>query len=326
MKLLRPILMATVLAVAAPGLTPAGALAAEVPTVVASIKPVHSLVAGVMGSAGEPHLLVRGGGSPHNATLRPSDARALASAKLVFLVDQAFERFLERPLKALAAGARVVQLSATEGLRLLPLRAGGPWQEHGREQSEAPAHEAPQAGHDGHEAGEIDLHLWLDPANAVALVEPIAEALRTADPERAALYEANASALKQRLRALDRELGTQLTLVAGKPYIVFHDAYHYLEARYGLTPVGSLAVSPDRAPGAARLSAVRAKIRQSGALCAFVEPQFEPRLVRTVVAGTGAQTGVLDPLGAEIPDGPELYFELMRANAAALRACLLSQG
>ena len=88
--------------------------------------------------------------------------------------------------------------------------------------------------------------------------------------------------------------------------------------------LGAITLSPDLAPGAARIAEVRRKIKESGALCVFAEPQFEPKLVRTVTSGSGARAGVLDPLGAEIADGPALYFELMRGNADALRSCLLA--
>jgi zinc transport system substrate-binding protein len=264
-----------------------------------------------MAGVGEPHLLVRGGASPHSAALKPSDARALAGAELVFWIGAGLESFLERPLRALAGEARVVGLAAAEGIELLPLRAGGAW-----------------GGHDDHaaEAAAADMHLWLDPRNAIAMVEVMAAQLAAVDPQRADLYRANAAALKDRLAALDRELAALLRPVAGKPYVVFHDSYRYLEARYGLAPVGSITVSPERAPGAARLSGIRHRIRASGAACVFVEPQFSPRLVGSVVAGTGARTATLDPMGAALADGPELYFELLRANAAALRGCLLAQG
>lgn len=310
MSPIRSILTATALAAAVLGLAPT-ARAAEAPRVVASIKPVHALAAGVMAGVGEPHLLVRGGASPHSVALKPSDARALAGAELVFWIGAGLESFLERPLRALAGKARVVGLAAAEGVELLPLRAGGAWH-----------------GDDGHaaEAVAADMHLWLDPRNAIAMVEVMAAQLAAVDPQRADLYRANAAALKDRLAALDRELAALLRPVAGKPYVVFHDSYRYLEARYGLAPIGSITVSPERAPGAARLSGIRHRIRASGAACVFVEPQFSPRLVGSVVAGTGARTATLDPMGAALADGPELYFELLRANAAALRGCLLAQG
>ena len=94
-----------------------------------------------------------------------------------------------------------------------------------------------------------------------------------------------------------------------------------MDARYGLRAAGSVTVSPDQSPGAARIAEIREKLTELEAECVFAEPQFEPRLVRTLVAGTDAATGTLDPLGAGIEDGPDLYFTLMRQNAATFRAC-----
>jgi zinc transport system substrate-binding protein len=295
-------------------LAPAGA--GEGPSVVASIRPVHSLVAGVMDGVGEPYLLVRGGGSPHAYAMRPSDARALDQAQIVFWIGEAMETFLARPIEVLAGDADAAPFARAQGIRLLARRAESAWDGHGPD------------GHDGHDAGpedpgRSDMHLWLDPENAIAMVEDIAARLVVADPDRAQIYTANAARIARQLSALDRELAETLTPLQDKPYIVFHDAYQYLEARYGLTSVGSMTDNAEQGPGAGRLSRIRERLGISGALCVFAEPQFEPGLVDTLASGTGAQAAVLDPLGAGLPAGAELYADLMRAMAASLVACLL---
>jgi zinc transport system substrate-binding protein len=167
------------------------------------------------------------------------------------------------------------------------------------------------------------MHLWLDPENAKAMVADIAARLTAVDPDRAQTYRTNAARIARQLSALDRELAETLTPLQDKPYIVFHDAYQYLEARYGLTSVGSMTDNAEQGPGAGRLSRIRERLGISGALCVFAEPQFEPDLVDTLVSGTGAQAAVLDPLGAGLPVGADLYADLMRAMAASLVACLL---
>lgn len=320
----------------------AGARAEDGPAVVASIKPVHSLVAAIMDGVGEPALLVGGGGSPHTYALRPSDAAALQDADAVFWIGEELETFLEGPLESLPQHATVVELAEAPGLTLLPSREGGVWEahvhgEHGHDEEHADdehehehdddhAEDEHEHEHDhdhGHGRGETDMHVWLDPANAIAMAHAIAGTLTQVDPDHAEQYHANENSLVARLEALDLQLADDLAPVAGHPYIVFHDAYQYLEAVYGLTPAGSITISPDRQPGAERLTAIRDKIRDTGALCVFSEPQFEPRLVATVVEGTDARTATLDPLGAEIADGPELYFTLMEHLAGALSACVL---
>lgn len=167
------------------------------------------------------------------------------------------------------------------------------------------------------------MHIWLDPMNAIAMTEAIVATLAEADPTHAGVYRANGRRLTVGLEAMNAHFAHELAPLAGEPYIVFHDAYQYFESRYGLTPAGSITISPDRQPGAERLTEIRDKIRESGAICVFAEPQFEPRLVQTVAEGTDARTGVLDPLGAEIADGPHLYSTLINELGQSLLDCIL---
>ncbi|HTC18381.1 MAG TPA: zinc ABC transporter substrate-binding protein [Stellaceae bacterium] len=286
-----------------------GAAFADPPAVVASIKPIYSLIAGVMAGVGKPVLIVHGAASPHTYALRPSDARALDAAQLAFWVGPSMESFLAKPLPALAGRAEIVELDRAPGIHTLPARIGGVWEPD----LDAPAPAGP---------GTVDGHLWLDIDNAKAIVRLAAERLSALDPGNAASYAANARDLESRLDALDRELRADFMPVAGKPFVVFHDAYQYLERRYALTAVGAISVDPDRQPGARRIEEIRAKIKATGAACVFGEPQFTPALLNTVTAGTGAHAGTLDDLGTDIPDGPELYFRLMRGVARALTDCL----
>jgi zinc transport system substrate-binding protein len=282
------------------------------PQVVASIKPVHSLAAAVMEGVGAPELLVHGAASPHTYALRPSDAARLAGARVVLWIGPNYEGFLAKPLATLAGGARIVTLAEAAGVTILPARTGGAWEEDEHED---------EHGH-GHEAMRGDGHLWLDPRNADAMVVAIAAALAATDPAHAGAYRANATATRQRLAALDGALAATLAPVRGVPFVVFHDGYQYLERRYGLAAAGAVAVSPEQRPGARRVAELRARIRGLGARCVFAEPQFEPALVRILVAETGTRTGTLDPLGADLADGPALYETMMRRLAESLARCL----
>ena len=286
--------------------------------VVASIKPLHSLVAGLMRGAGEPVLLVKGGSSPHTYSLRPSEARALARAEVVFWVGEGLESFLSKPLTALPTQAQVVALSEAEGVHLLPTREGGIWAGREDEEHERGVEHAEKA----HEHGRFDMHLWLDPHNAAAMVDASVAALGAADPANAAIYRDNGDALRRRLQELDASLRARLAAVRDRPFVVFHDAYHYLEDRYELNAVGAIAVDPGRRPGARRLAEIHHRLEELNAACVFAEPQFEPALVDTVIEGTGAKKSVLDPLGATLEAGPDQYFQLMKELADSLVDCL----
>jgi zinc transport system substrate-binding protein len=180
--------------------------------------------------------------------------------------------------------------------------------------------------HDDHGHDGFDPHVWLDPLNAKAIVHEIEETLSEADPANAATYAANAESVMGRLDSLVAEIDAELQPVKGKGYVVFHDAYQYFENRFGVSAVGSVTVSPEVLPGAERVSELQEKVRSLDATCVFSEPQFEPKLVTTITENTNAGTGVLDPLGASIKDGPDLYFTLIRNMASSLKDCLLGSG
>lgn len=294
-----------------------GMIGAEVavagPKVVATVAPVHSLAAAIMRGVGEPRLLIRGGVSPHEFVLRPSDRRALAGARVVFWVGEGMESFLPRVLNQLDGGTRIVELAQLPGVERLPPRAGGIWAPH--------EHEPPSHGDHAHE-GDYDPHLWLDPHNAARWAQAMVETLNAVDPAHAAIYRENGRQLQTKLSALDTAMEQALAPVRTVPFVVFHDAYQYLEHRYGLTAAGSVSVGDGRAPGARRLGELRDLLQARGARCIFAEPQFEPRLIRTLVEGTEVKQGVLDPLGAGLTPGPELYFDLMHGLASNLTGCL----
>ena len=329
----------------------AGSAAAEEVRVVATINPVHSLVSGVMAGVGEPHLIVRGATSPHNFSMRPSDAEMLENAHVVFLIGEAMETSVAGSIDTLAADARVVELAEIDGLVRRPLREGGNFEENhehahdaGHEDGETGEHvdhdegEEDHGDHDdgdhddgdhgdhdadaGHGEEAFDLHVWLDPANAQAMVSTIAETLAEIDAANAPTYAANAAELHTRLADLGTEIAGMVAPVRGRPFIVFHDAYRYFEDRFGLAAAGSAVVSADRSPGVRRIRELQGKVRDLDVMCVMAEPQFEPRLVSVIVEGTAAKAGSVDPLGATIESGPELYFTLLRNMAASFKDCL----
>jgi len=274
------------------------------PLVVATIPPVHSLVAGVMEGIGVPHLLLSGAASPHNYALRPSAARRLQSARIVFWVGPALEGFLSRSLAALAGKARVVTLMQAPGMDLLAAR--------GR--------------HHGERTDSPDPHFWLNPGNARRIVVLAADVLAGEDPQNATAYRSNAARVKARLDTLAQRMKGRFAGTTIAPYILFHDGFQYLERALGLSAAGFVTVAPDRPPGARHLRDIRAVITGASATCVFSEPQFEPRLIRALVEGTGARIGALDALGSGLQAGPGLYFQLMEGNIGALGDCLVGPG
>ena len=309
MMRLRHLLCAIALALA-----PANAMGAgDAPEVVASIAPVHSLVARVMQGAGAPRLLLPPGTSPHDHALKPSDAAALERAKLVVWTGPGIERWLDRPLATLAGGAAVLQLDQVPGLTLLAPRDGVAFDAHG----DGHAH-----GPEAHGPDDADPHLWLDPENAMRWLDAIAGSLAAADPANAGTYRENAEAGGAEIAALTARIAARMTPLQGRPFVVLHDAFHYFEHRFDIEAIGAIALSDARPPGPARLAEIRRLLRESEVLCVFREPQQSARMVELAAEGTAARSGMLDPLGAELEPGPDLYPALLEGIADGLEACL----
>ena len=284
--------------------------------VVVSLKPIHSLVAGVMGDTGEPRLLLGGAASPHTYQMRPSEARALSGADLIVWIGEAMETFLERPIANLGSEAGIVTLHEAAGLRLLPNREGGLWEDRDLE-----VHVDEHDDH-GHDHGVYNMHIWLDPGNARRIVDVVADALARVDPDRAGTYRGNAEATRNRIAGLESSLRERLAPVRRRSFIVFHDAYQYFEFAFGLAGMGAVALDPARPPGAKRLAELRAALDEHDIRCIFTEPQFEPDLVEVVVEGSGIRSAALDPLGVDVEPGPDAWFEIVGGVGQAIAECL----
>lgn len=284
--------------------------AAETPRVVVSIAPIHSLVAGVMAGVATPELLVKGAASPHSYTLKPSQMSALQRADLIVWNGEGVESFLPRTLRSLSSGPHVLKLVALPGITLLPSRAGGVWGDEKQER------------HHDHHQGDVDAHLWLDPRNAKVIVTAVAAALSKIDPPHASQYRHNRDGLLQQLDRLEQELGTLFAPVRTVPYLLFHDGYRYLEARFQLNAVGAISVDPEHKPGAKRMRELTSMIQQRQVRCLFSEPELPASTVQTLIARSGVKSAVLDPLGSMLPAGPELYFKMMRGLGKSLAGCL----
>jgi zinc transport system substrate-binding protein len=303
---------ATVTAFILASFLPATQAHAEPLKVVVTSKAIHSLVASVMAGTTQPTLLVDGSASPHTFAMKPSGAAALASADVFFRVSETIEPFTGKLVKSLPKSVKQVTLAQAPGLVLLKRRTGATFD----------AKDAHDHDDHGHGADANDGHVWLDPTNAKALAKHIADTLAERDPTNKATYLANLTALETKLNALITELTQLTTPITGRPFIVFHDATQYFEARFGLTAVGAITVSPDVPASAKRLAALRHKISKLGAVCVFAEPMFQPNLVAAVTENTTAKSGTLDPEATTLEPGPELYFALMRGLATATANCL----
>jgi zinc transport system substrate-binding protein len=280
--------------------------------VLASIPPVHSLVASVMEGVGQPDLLVPATASDHDYAMRPSDARKVERADLVVWIGTTLETYLVKLLST--EGVATVELLSVPGVNPIPFTDH---HSHG-EKGEDHAHESATE----HDSLELDPHVWLDPVRAQVIVRVVAAKLTEIDPEHAATYEQNAIASIEGLKALDSSIRQQLAPVASEPFVTFHDGYSYFAQRYGLNQVGSLTLDPDQRSGAASVRALRNVVSSQHVSCAFTEPQFDPATVQKIAGDTGMRVRELDALGVGLETGPSLYRMLLERNTDAIESCL----
>jgi zinc transport system substrate-binding protein len=303
---------------------PSTAALAEV-RVLTSIKPLQLIAAAVQDGAGRPEVLLPPGASPHHYALRPSDVRNVREADLLYWVGADLESFLPRVLTGRSKPSVAVQ-----DLPGMSLRHFGedhePHEEDSHDEHEHhDQHQAEEAAdeHDhDHRPGTLDAHLWLLPANARVIAEKMAVDLAAADPANAARYQANAKGFGERLAALDSRLKSRLLDLKGKPYFVFHEAYDYFEAAYGLEHAGVFSVASEVQPGARHVAAMRERLQQAGPTCVFSEPPVAPRLAKTLTAGLPVTLAELDAMGGALPVNASAYETLLENLAGELAKCL----
>lgn len=301
----------------------AGNAFADTPRVSVDIAPVHSLVARVMDGVGTPDLIIQSGASPHEYNLRPSEAKALQEADLVFWVGPDLTPWLYGSIETLAKDAAVTALLEADGTIELEFRKSALFAAHDHEEA---AHDddadEEEEGHDAHDHGAHDPHAWLSPQNAMTWLNVIAGRLSSVDPDNAGVYFANATAGRAEIEALISDVNATLAPVRGRQFIVFHDAYQYFEMDFDFPASGAISLSDATDPSPARIAEIQTRIAEQGITCVLAEPQFNPGLVQTVLDGTKARTGILDPLGSDLKLGPTLYPLLIGNMASALADCL----
>ncbi|MDG2355708.1 MAG: zinc ABC transporter substrate-binding protein [Paracoccaceae bacterium] len=298
----------------------AGIAVADVPKVAVDIAPVHSLVSKVMNGLGSPSLIIPPEASPHEYQLRPSEAKALQEAKLVFWIGEDLTPWLEKGLSTLAKRASVTTLLEVGGVELLDFREGTLFEKHDHDDDGHKKH-VKKDDHDDHAHGEHDPHAWLSPAIAKVWLNVIAAKLSEADPKNAGTYFKNANSSREELDALSEEVTKILDSVREEKFVVFHDAYQYFEKHFNISASGAISLSDASDPSPARLKEIQERITSESIHCILAEPQFNDGIVKAIVAGTHANTAVIDPLGVGLEVGPSFYNNLIRNLGARLSNC-----
>lgn len=314
------------------------------PTIAVSIKPLHSLVAAVTDGVTEPVLLLDGFSSPHTTPLKPSTRRRVQNADVLVWVGAGVEVFLARIVDDLllrqesrqqestqqeSGQTRVVTFSQIDGLKRWPFRLDAhEFSPSAMQKPEASkGTDKEQHQHAGHAAddhvGDDDFHYWLDPRNAMRLVEHLSVVLAERDPANAERYARNADSLLQKLRDVDRQLEELLGGLSGISYLVFHDSFQYLERRYHLHRALVIAEQPEVSPGARRLKRILQRIEAENVKCLFTEPQFPARVVSMLQRDSSVDLATLDPLASDFDAGPDLYSQWILQLGQTIHGCLV---
>ena len=291
--------------------------------VVTSIKPIHSLVSYIMDRVGKPDVIVDGYNSPHDFSLKPSHAKMLENADLVIWVGEDLEAFLEKPLQTIAKKAKNIELMDLKGIKKLEFREKNIFEEHD-DHKEKDGHKEhddhkEKDGHEGHGHGEHDPHVWLDPINAQVIIKEITNQLVQLDSKNSSIYKSNSKKALTDIDKLVKDIKKELN--KDLRFVVFHDAYQYFENRFDIQVLGALTVNTDVMPGAEQLSKIREVIEHEKVNCLFSEPQFNPAIIKSIAKDTKIKTGILDPLGAKLDKGKNLYFDLLNDMASSFQGC-----
>ncbi len=312
------LMIKTTLGTAICGLWLSGMVSADVPQVTTDIPVTHSLVTRVMAGIGTPDLIVNRGASPHDYSLRPSNAASLEAADVVFWISNGLTPWLDDALNTLARNAKVIELMDAKGATVLPFRDGATFETHSHR------HKHDEDGHDEdeHATVNIDPHGWLDPDNGKTWLDVIATELSKIDPENTDIYFDNVSQGKTDIDAVISEIDATLATFRGTNFIVYHDAYQYFERRFDVLAAGSISMGDVSDPSPARIAEIRQTVEELDMTCVFSEPQFNPELIATVVDGTKARARVIDPLGTHLTLGADFYLNLLRNIAQTMASCL----
>ena len=299
--------------------------------VVTTIKPLHSLISRIMETRGEPQLIIEGTNNPHTFVFKPSHAKMIEEADIVFWIGEDLEAFMEKPLNSLAKDTKKIAFMDSESIEKIEFREKNIFDDHDGHEDEHEGHEDDDHGHKdddhdddhkdahAHAHGEFDPHIWLDPENAKEMVKIIRDELIKIDPEGQRQYSVNTAGatleLDNLINSVEKELSKDIS------YIVFHDAYQYFENRFGVIPAGALTLNPDVLPGAKQIADIQDVINDKGIKCIFSEPQYNPKIIETLGNDMNVSTGVMDPLGAFIDAGPTMYVELINGIANSIKEC-----
>jgi len=289
----------------------ASASNADVPNVVTDIAPTHSLVSMIMKGIGEPKLLIKPNENPHDYRLRPSKAKALEQADIVFWISSGLTPSLAKTIPNIANSAESVELIKLERTEILYMRENVAFAEEDHGHSE---------NHDEH--ANVDPHAWLSINNGMNWLDKIANKLSILDPENQNQYQKNAQLAKLELSQTGEKIEKMLASKNDGNFLVYHDAYQYFEKSFNINATGAVQLGDATDPSPAELIVLQNKVKELKIECVFTNPQIDPRLLGSIFNDLNLEIGTLDPFGIDLDIGSNLYNKLLIKTATNIANCL----
>jgi zinc transport system substrate-binding protein len=265
------------------------------PRVLTTVKPLQFIAEAIVAGEGSVASLITGTDSPHHFSLSPTDRLSIDRADLVLWIDPAFEVNLQDLFTRLAAEQSGLLLTASR-LEGMTLRY--------------------------YEDGSLDPHLWLSQSNALLIAEALARELVAQYPDKAAHYQAALARFRNASDDFVRRTGARVDAQRASAYLVYHDAFSYLEADLGVRHSASLVADPDVVPGMREMLRLRETVNATPPACILLEPETSDALVDTVLRDHSPRRITLDVLGSDMPGGTSAYHQLLERLIDGFATCV----
>ena len=272
--------------------------------VVVTIKPLYSLVAKLSEGIEKPVLLMKQMPSPHHYSMRPSERRLLSDARVIVWIGPQMETSLSRIISQ--QDAVIITAMQANGVKKLERRT-----KHGHRH---------QADHAHTDMMTTDPHIWLSVRNTIAISNHISQQLVASDPENTARYQANLVQLTDRIEQLSRRIKADLHNNR-RPFITYHDAYQYFEDEHQLNHVDSISFDEEAGISLKHLHHIKDSIKKNNVRCLLYQSP-KPDIVDTLTKKSQVTAYALDPLGLDLDDEKDAWFQIMLTTAATFKKCL----
>jgi zinc transport system substrate-binding protein len=259
-----------------------------------------------MTGVGTPVLLLDEPISPHDFAMRPSQAKAISDADVVFYIGQNMEPWLEKALQARSDEGLAIALGDLPNLTLL----------EARELDEFGEHHEDHEDHDHDHEGAYDPHLWLDPENVLIWLDIITSTLEITDPDNKEIYRENLARSRDAIVTATNDAHHSLAPLADIELIVTHDSMQYFEDAFNLTVVGAFSASDGQSAGARSLSTLLGKLGPN--TCVVEDITHPSRITASLPEGT--KHVIIDPMGYD-QLGEGYYPRLLNTLAQSLLEC-----